>query len=110
MGTADRVEERTLFAPTGQEEGVVNGGRQAPLIALPGVTCCPGVPLCSIGTKPERPFDRRNSRGGGVVAPGGGTVDFRSSGRSVPPRFDFGHRKRRFGRLQTGFAELKRRS
>lgn len=42
--------------------------------------------------------------------PGGGTVDFRSSGRSVPPRFDFGQRERRFGRLQTGSAELKRRS
>jgi hypothetical protein len=55
-------------------------------------------------------FRSSKYRGGGVVGPGGGTVDFRSSGRSVPPRFDFGQRERRFGRLQTGSAELKRRS
>jgi hypothetical protein len=41
--------------------------------------------------------------------PGGGTADFRSSGRSVPPRNDFDH-GRRLGSLQTGFPELKRRS
>lgn len=63
----------------------------------------PGSLCAQIGTKPERPFDRRNNRGGGVVAPGEGRSIFRSSGRSVPPRFDFGQRERRFGRLQTGF-------
>lgn len=36
----------------------------------------PGSLCAQIGTKPERPFDRRNNRGGGVVAPGEGRSIF----------------------------------
>jgi hypothetical protein len=42
--------------------------------------------------------------------PGGGTADFRSSGRSVPPRNDFDQKDGDSGRWQTGFAEFTRRS
>ena len=58
-------------------------------------------------TKPDRPFDRRNKCGGGVVAPG--------EGRSIlgPPVGPFlpaisRPERGRFGRLQIGFAELRR--
>jgi hypothetical protein len=59
--------------------GHKHGGRQAPLIELPHCRESPDAreSLCSsIGTKPERPFDRRNNRGGGVVAPGEGRPIF----------------------------------
>lgn len=65
--------------PEGKRRRRKHGEWQAPLIELSPSQVTPDAreSLCSIGTKPERPFDRRNNRGGGgVVAPGEGRSIF----------------------------------